>query len=419
MTRTTAALATCAVTLALLTLVALAACGTGSSSGPSGADASIEDATAVVDASTVDAAFDAACSVGPLAPGDIELPAPTGAYGIVRGARRTFVDDSRDIDGNALQDGGAPDASRPLSVELWFPTDPCPPGVAVPYLDANEAKASNVTLAQVAQVHAHARAKLPFAGGLSPRPLLVFSHGYSELPRFYTSLFEELVSHGYVVAEITHTLWVPVATFADGSTIAGTHGSQNVSFAEYSASAPVWLADARFVLDRILELNGSDPGGEIQGHLDTSKIGALGHSFGGATAIGLVAADARVKGALDMDGTLFGPIVGQAIAQPIFFLQSDRGADSTLDTTFANATGMAYEATVKKALHQNFSDLALYPPFATQVSTLIGTIDPVRAIRIARAYQLAFFDDVLSGTASPLLAGPSTSYPEVVFKKRP
>ncbi len=352
-------------------------------------------------------------------PGDIELPPPTGPYGIVRGVRRTLVDTSRDIGGNALQDGGAPDASRPLSVEVWFPTEPCPSSPAVPYLDADEAQASSVTAAQVAQVHAHARAKLPFATGLSPRPLLLFSHGYSELPRFYTSFFEELVSHGYVVAAITHTLWVPVATFADGSTIAGTHGSQNVSITEYSDSAPVWLADALFVLDGVLQASTTDPAGEIQGHLDTTKIAAFGHSFGGSTAMDVLASDARVKGALDIDGTLFGAAIGHAYAQPFFFMQSDHGVDSTEADVFKRSTGTAYEATIAKSGHQNFSDLALYPPFAAQVPSLIGTIAPARAIAIARAYQLAFFASVLAGTPSPLLAGPSSGYPEVTFAKRP
>ena len=50
---------------------------------------------------------------------------------------------------------------------------------------------------------------------------------------------------------------------------------------------------------------------------------------------------------------------------------------------------------------------------------IFGSIDPTRAVAITNAYLVAFFDQYLGGTHEPLLASPSTDYPEVTFAKRP
>jgi hypothetical protein len=45
----------------------------------------------------------------------------------------------------------------------------------------------------------------------------------------------------------------------------------------------------------------------------------------------------------------------------------------------------------------------------------IGTLDPVRAVRIQQAYPLAFFDQHLRGRRRHLLDGPDPAFPEVTF----
>jgi hypothetical protein len=61
--------------------------------------------------------------------------------------------------------------------------------------------------------------------------------------------------------------------------------------------------------------------------------------------------------------------------------------------------------------------LPLLTPLAPMLG-LKGPIEGYRGMQIITDYLTAFFDQALKGQPSPLLAGSSTSYPEVTFEKR-
>jgi Chlorophyllase enzyme len=116
-------------------------------------------------------------------------------------------------------------------------------------------------------------------------PVLVFSSGYGAIPRVYSILHEEMVSHGYVVVTIAHTYWDSLTTFADGTTAGGTKGA--TSDQELDAELGVWIDDTKLVLDAIAGIDANDADGKLTGRLDLEKIGGYGHSFGGATSVRL------------------------------------------------------------------------------------------------------------------------------------
>ena len=145
------------------------------------------------------------------------------------------------------------------------------------------------------------------AGG--PYPLIVFSPGFNGLPTYYTSLLEQIASHGFVVAAIWHPYTTETTVFPDGRAIrfneAGSESLYSGTRAERDAAAAriadVWLADARFLIDVLLE--GSADG--IPSDLIASEsVTAIGHSFGGQNAAALLATDDRVGAAVNMDGSL-------------------------------------------------------------------------------------------------------------------
>jgi predicted dienelactone hydrolase len=364
-------------------------------------------------------AGDAGC---PSAADAIALPAPGGSFGVARGGRRTLVDTSRlpdPSDAAGAADAGIPtECARKLSVEVWYPTDACPSAPAAPYLDDDELAlvATGAEKAAIAGVVTHAVHGAAFASDGKKHPLLLLSPGYGVLPRSYTALVVELVSRGYVVAAISHTRWTPVTIFADGTKMTATHTAPDM--ANLEGELDVWLGDARFVLDQLVQADGADPLGEVTGRLDLERVGMLGHSFGGTTALNLVDVDPRAKAALDLDGA---PAADVSVSAPRMFFLSDRPVDPATTGAFEAARGPAYIASLAGAKHPSFTDFGVLGARLDDPDPAdFGALDPVRALTVIEAYAAAFFDQHLAGERRPLLDAPSPDFPEIrSFEKKP
>jgi predicted dienelactone hydrolase len=111
-------------------------------------------------------------------------------------------------------------------------------------------------------------------------PLVVFSHGSCGFPGQSPFLTETLASWGFVVAAPPH----PGNTTFELTTCEADAAD---SFANR-------VADVRFVIDSLLAA--SAPGDPLLAHrVDRRRIGVIGHSFGGQTALRVLAADRRVR----------------------------------------------------------------------------------------------------------------------------
>ncbi len=88
--------------------------------------------------------------------------------------------------------------------------------------------------------------------------------------------------------------------------------------------------------------------------------------------------------------------------------------------------GWRRELLLRDSAHETYTDLSLLvrqlertlpipPPVVAQLTGLVGTIDPVRAVAAERAYLVAFFDLHLRHRDDHLLDGPSPRYPEIAF----
>jgi pimeloyl-ACP methyl ester carboxylesterase len=151
----------------------------------------------------------------------------------------------------------------------------------------------------------HALMRAPFATTLRRSPVLIFSPGGGMIPQLYTSQLEDLASHGYVVAAITHTYDAFVTVFPDGSHVAydGKRWPQIPSLeGEVNLNQLEWHADdIRAVLDDLSRAPSSLP---FAGRLDLARVGAFGHSFGGLAAAHACQKDPRFKACLNQDGAV-------------------------------------------------------------------------------------------------------------------
>jgi hypothetical protein len=132
-------------------------------------------------------------------------------------------------------------------------------------------------------------------------PVVLMRAGLATLTTGYTSLAEDLASHGYVVVGVDAPYRSSVVVFPDGKVI--TRAPQNnadlVSWSEQEQLANklvrAWSADMGFALDELEQLNTSDPSGRFLGRLDMQRVGVFGHSLGGATSLQFCHDDSRCK----------------------------------------------------------------------------------------------------------------------------
>jgi dienelactone hydrolase len=156
--------------------------------------------------------------------------------------------------------------------------------------------------------------------------------GGSALTTDFTTLAEDLASHGYVVVGFDAPYRSGVVVFPDGRVVLRSPAANTDDLAAPGAQErfvtkilPMWSGDAQFVADQLDRLNGADPSGRFKGRLDMRRLGIFGHSFGGATALQFCHDDSRCKAGIDLDGEPSGSVVKEGLTQPFLFLLSDHG----------------------------------------------------------------------------------------------
>ncbi len=361
---------------------------------------------------------------------EVVLPKPAGPYSVGR-TLFDWTDPKRDDPYSA-----ATGKHRELMVWLWYPATVSPqskPAEYIPSAWASELPWRPVTIPSRVRVHAVADA--PIAAGQQSYPVLIFSTGFGNLPSDYTSMIEDIVSHGYVVLGITNTYSAPVVRFPDGrvaNLLADAAFPRGPSQAIQSAGnrmVKVWAADIRFAIDSLTEMN-SDPKSRFHGRLDLARMGLFGQSFGGAASAEACSADPRCKAAVDIDGNLFGGVLKRGIQQPFLFVLSDWTLRPPwLQKTLASVSVKRFhqqQAELKQQMQDtcqdsshcwkahipgthdfNFTDLAvLYSP-GMRMMGYLGPVDGAKGLAETASCVRTFFDKALSGSSSSLSAATS------------
>jgi dienelactone hydrolase len=284
-------------------------------------------------------------------------------------------------------------------------------------------------------VHAHSSSDPGISLEQHSYPVVIMRAGGGALTTDFTTLAEDLASHGYVVVGFDASYRTGVVVFPDGRVVVRppTADPEGLRLADQvrliDKLLPMWSGDAQFVVDQLDRLNSADPSGKFTGRLDMRRIGIFGHSFGGATALQFCHDDSRCKAGIDIDGAPYGSVVREGLTQPFLFLLSDHGDLSAPDSraVFADIRSI-YDRlpngrlllAIRGANHFSFSDqILLKSHYVVRLLQLFqGGLDGRRGLTITTAYVHTFFDVYLKNAPASLLDNLRQAYPEVQFVPR-
>lgn len=340
------------------------------------------------------------------------LPKPPGPHPVGSVTMR-WVDPSRGEDATPK-----PDDRRNVIVQAWYPAAQGARGTHPPYIDGLGRLPRRVSIfprfvfRRFGETDTHAIQSAPAAAGPA-WPVILFSPGYGAPRAFYTGLATDLASRGYVVLAVDHPFEIAVTQLADGRVVgpaqdAGRTDAERVAYMERQVL--VRTADLRFVLDQIGRPNQLAP--VLAGRLDARRVAAVGHSFGGATAVLLASQEPRIAAAADIDGMLYGDVRGEALQGPLLLVESEGTGRLTpymraTQTVLSRVSASGWRYVIGGANHFSFTDADRFfsPPGRWAMSRVMGGERGSAATQAATANILdAFLRAPLKGEPGDVAA---------------
>jgi len=269
-----------------------------------------------------------------------------------------------------------------------------------------------------------------------PYPLIVFSHGTTATRTSNASLYNELASHGYVVAAIDHTYQALFTTFPDGHTTwidmgyvnefatQDAHSDRQQAAVIFQKWMTTRMGDINLVIDTILAKANEKGAATPYQLVDPNEIGVAGHSLGGSAALGIGRMRPDVGAVIsleapfmyDIQGTKDGEFVWnqEPYPTPVLNVYSDTSWSHLGEWTqyaennalLSNTNPTAFNVYLSGANHLSLTDLSLASPFlTTALSGSQASKDAVTCLKVVNKVSLAFFDSYLKGKGTFTAAG--------------
>ncbi|MGZ0702309.1 alpha/beta hydrolase family protein [Pseudomonas piscis] len=332
---------------------------------------------------TVQQPYSRRCELPAVAAQARQVSAPGGAWCVGK-AGFTFQDPTR-----AEPFSTVANARRELALKVWYPI--ANPARQRPRAEYAEPEAlSAMKAAGEVQVASHS------AAGATMQmhrqyPVLLFSPGLGAVAEFYSGLLEDLASRGYVVVAINHP-YISAVTVLPGGRVIPLLDVLEQDDKKLAGAAPLVVADLRSTLDW-LEQRNREPEHLLGGHLDLTRIGALGHSFGGSAALQATRLDPRLRAAANLDGTIQGDLSGPWVKPMLLYAAGNDPQDASMEKVGnAHRGSWAYKV-LEDAGHHDFTDgrWVLPGPVIEAMGDDFGSVDRSLALRILRSDLGSFF----------------------------
>ncbi|MBU0764132.1 MAG: hypothetical protein KJ607_04780 [Bacteroidetes bacterium] len=341
-------------------------------------------------------------------PDSLFLPEPTGIYKV--GTTVLYVEDTSRPEIFTRKKGDV----RQLMIKVWYPARKADTSITASYLPGYDCRtlkrnyiwmnATKKYFRTVRDIPTHSYWNSPVAATEDKFPVVIFSHGYGfGTAEFYHSLMENLASQGYVVLAIIHPYESVMIDYPDGSStknknyfnlirfnnellgyrrkarrcekneerIRVIHYIENTS--EFIlGSHSIWVADTRFVLDMLPEVNDAE-GSILRGKLDIEKVAAVGHSFGGSVTGQVCSEDNRLKAGINLDGWQYGDVFDEGVQCPFLLIKAE--INDWYDLFYSHSKQKYYSVYIPGAKHFTFSDMSVIPgiPDKRKTSLLSST----------------------------------------------
>jgi dienelactone hydrolase len=253
----------------------------------------------------------------------------------------------------------------------------------------------------LAPVQVHAIPGAVMAASAPTFPVVILKPAVGRLVVEYTTLAEDLASHGYVVVGVMST------------NLPGRTGGELMT---------ELAGDISFTLNSLERLD-AGPLRMLAGRLDLRSIGVVGHSSGGAAALLACLLDRRLRVGVDIDGAPPTHVARAGVRQPFMFIWSEpppnpgpvrAQARRDAEAVQRRLGAHGYQIMIKGTRHFNFSDHAALATPAMPSRFALGAIAGRRGLSITAEYLRAFLDRYLKGIDSPLLTSAPPPFPEVV-----
>lgn len=341
-----------------------------------------------------------------------EIPAPEGEFSI--GTFTFELTDPERIEKYGDSTEGS-DTLRRIRVQAWYPSDDVSgyeraawlqDGIKLSRSLAKEMKLPFFALDHTTDFLSNTYLGAPISNQKDNYPVIILSHGWMGFRNLHNDFAELLASNGFIVLGIDHTYGAQMTVFEDDFAAevdkkALPNRESTPDFIKYANRLVLTYAgDVKLVLNALESINNGGYTRIINGELDLSLIGLMGHSTGGGADVSVALSDDRVKAIFGMDAWVE-PLgmdhMTSGLSMPALFLRSEQwegGINDDYLIPLVQSSNEAQLIQIDGTTHIDFTMSTMFSSL-TGIIGFTGELDRELSASIQHDYALEFFNQAL------------------------